>query len=326
MFGQNDEPLLSDEETSALLDAMREEEKSAESEVAKTDLGSPEGPMREALGRADAALTAIGGAARTQLLVQTARGIEMELLPCEVVPRDVFVGALDQNAVVYDVVHKNDSMGLLSVDSSLGRYILERSMGALEEEPPGAAAKEFSDIDRTILEPFPRAVMRALSASFLSGRALTLALHDEGVTAKGAARFEPLMRLAIRFSTGAHRVGEVLIALNAAAVAASSPTTEAQKAKNQRPRDARAQMERSVTSATVELIAVLGRAPSSVGQLLELAAGDVLRLDTGPHETVSMCVGDVELARGVPVVVSGNLAIELCDANAAPAAQAPQQA
>ena len=107
-----EDPLLSDEETSALLDAMRDDEGGA-STARTTELGSPDHAIRESLGRADAAAELLAEAVRNQLLVQTARGSDVQALPAEVVPRDVFRSALDPHAVVYTLHLHGEPQGLL---------------------------------------------------------------------------------------------------------------------------------------------------------------------------------------------------------------------
>lgn len=307
-----EEPLLSDEETNALLDAMREEESSGEVEVVTTDLGSPEGPMREALARADAAAALIGTAARTQILIQTARGIEVELLPAEIVPRDVLMSSLDPRAMTYQLSHRGSAQGVLSIDSALARYVLDRAMGSVEADPPGGMPRAFTELDRRVLDPFPRAIVRSLGQSFLEGRLLGFAPHSDAEEVSGASRFEPMLRLGLRFATTEGRAGELVLALNAAAVAASASGGEEET----RPRagNTKSSLASGLLGADVDLVAVLGRAPSSVRQLLELQVGDVFRLDGSPNEALSLCIGDVTVARGAPLVVSGDLAVEISEA------------
>ncbi|HJL19162.1 MAG TPA: FliM/FliN family flagellar motor switch protein [Sandaracinaceae bacterium LLY-WYZ-13_1] len=321
MFGeeqQREEPLLTDEETSALLDAMREEEQRGEPEARKTDLGSPEGPLREALGRADASAAILGKAARTQLLRQTARGVDVELLPAEIVPRDVLASSIDPRALVYSLRFKGETQGMLAIDSGLARVVLDRCMGApeREDEPSAGPDAPFSDLDRRILEPFPQAVVDALSSSFLAGRALQLGPVDESEVG-ASVRFEPMLRMGLRFGQGERRDGELLVALTAAAVGNSSPKARAEKEalaeKKKALPEPREVIQRHVLGADVDLIAVLGRTPSSVRALLGLQEGDVLRLDGAPGQPVQLCVEDVVVAHGNPVVRQGDLAIEVTE-------------
>ncbi|MFK7988931.1 MAG: FliM/FliN family flagellar motor switch protein [Sandaracinaceae bacterium] len=308
---EQDEPLLSDEETSALLDAMREEERRGEPEAKATDLGSPEGPLRDALGRADAAGAELASTARSQLLRQIARGVEVEVLPAEIVPRDVLVGSIDPRAVRYSLTAKGDVLGQLVVDSSLTRFVLERCMGAPEQDDNGVFPSSFSGLDRRILAPFPAAIVRALSSSFLAGRALTLSPHAD-TDDVGSVRFEPMLRMGIRITSGGSRAGELVVALGAAAVGSSSPQSQSDEARlrNSAP-DPRTVLAQRLTAAEVDLTAVLGRAASSVRQLISLGEGDVLRLDGAPGEPVQLCVEDVVVAQGSPVVAHGDLAVEV---------------
>ncbi|GAB5542132.1 MAG: hypothetical protein SangKO_018920 [Sandaracinaceae bacterium] len=309
-----EEPLLSDEETNALLDAMREEETRGEVEAKKTDLGSPEGPMRDALGRADAAAIQLGRAARTQLLKQTARGMDVELLPAEIVPRDVLASSIDPNALMFTLRSRGEQLGVVALDSNLGRAVLERCMGAPETNGEGAAPTgKLSELDRRILKPFPAAVVAALGETFLRGRPLELDAHDDADD--GGVRFEPMLRLGLRFSSGGQRAGELLLALTAAAVTSACPKQQAarealQKKKAAAPR-ARDLIVEKLSAAEVDIVAVLGRAPSSVRDLLALRTGDVLRLHGAPGDPVALCIDDVLLGHGNPVVHKGDLAIEV---------------
>ena len=308
-----EEPLLSDEETSALLDAMREEETRGEVEAKKTDLGSPEGPMRDALGRADAAAIQLGRAARTQLLKQTARGMDVELLPAEIVPRDVLTSSIDPHALLFTLRSRGEALGVVALDSNLGRSVLERCMGAPESNGEAAPGGALSELDRRILRPFPAAVVEALGETFLRGRPLTLEDHDDADD--GGVRFEPMLRLGLRFSNGGQRAGELLLALTAAAVTSACPKQQAarealQKKKEEAPR-AKDLLVEKIAGAEVDLIAVLGRARSSVRDLLALQTGDVLRLSGAPGDPVALCIEDVVLGYGNPVVHKGDLAIEV---------------
>lgn len=304
------EPLLSDEETSALLDAMRDEETRGDSKARPTDLGSPEGPMREALAKADDAAIQLAATAKTQLLLQTARGVDVEILPAEVVPRDVHLSSIDARGVVYGLRFRDTPQGLLVIDSKLAKYILERSMGAPEEEE-SAPASAFSDLDRRILGPFPQAFVAKLGETFLEGRELELGPREESDDA--GVRFEPMLRLGLRFSSGGVRQGELLVALNAHAVGASSHEARVAREAEAKldAKNARDRLREQLAGVEIDLKAVLGHAPSSVRTLLSLHAGDVFRLDGSPGDPIALCVDDVVIARGNPVVHKGDLAVEV---------------
>lgn len=305
-----DEPLLSTEETSALLDAMQEGAVEGP-EAQDTELGSPEGPLRDAMGRADALLPTLAEAARHQLLRQTSLGVKAELLPSEIVPRDLFAGSLAPGALVYGLRVRGHFYGLLVLDPALARWILDRCMGAPPEDGAAAPAEAaFSPLDRRILRPFPRAVADVLGRAFLEEAEVEL--EEDGASADGddGAGFEPMLRLGLRFTVGTTAAGEAAIALTAAAVGGSHAPQDDRRGAVQ---DARTQVAVRLAGAEVELVALLGETPSTVRALLGLKAGDVIRLDRTPEDPVVLRVEDVTVGQGLPIVHHGNLAIEVTE-------------
>jgi flagellar motor switch protein FliM len=312
MLGEGEEPLLTDEETSALLDAMRDEDTRDQPEAERTDLGSPEGPLREALGRADASLGALASAARDQLLRQTIRGVQVEMLPAEIVPRDVLHESFDARAIRYSLRYRGHRYGSLVVDPGLAAYVLDRSLGGEVEKSGQSGPRAFSELDRRVLRPFPEAVAVRLSETFLDG--LRVELVDAGLADAEeddrivSVRFEPLLRLGLRVNADGAPVGDLSLALNATAVSSSSGDFD--EPRSPRP-DPKTQVSRRLVAAHVQLSAILGRTSSNVRALLTLREGDVLRLDRTPEDLVPVLVDDVVVAEGLPVVHHGNLAIDV---------------
>ena len=70
MVEGNEDALLSDAETSALLDAMKAAEFPTGPQAESTELGSPEGPLRAAVNQVDLAAGKLATAARLHLLRQ----------------------------------------------------------------------------------------------------------------------------------------------------------------------------------------------------------------------------------------------------------------
>jgi flagellar motor switch/type III secretory pathway protein FliN len=294
------DPLLSEEETSALLDAMRENERITP-EHKPTQLVDPERELRALLVRADASAPMLASAVRAQLLKQIARGVDVMPLPAEIAAREVLMAALDPYGLRYRVSAGDEALGLLAIDSSLVRFVVDRCMGAPETSQlaPTSTVARFSDLDRRIFAPLPLAASASLTA--LLGRKATIApAQDEAASA--SSRFEPLLRLTWRLCTPLGELGQITVALSAGAFGVQAPAV----------RD-REPMRERIVQAEIELSAVLGTAPSTVRELLALATGDVLRLSTSPSDPVAIYADDVVLARGVPVVRSGNIAVEITE-------------
>jgi len=304
MFGEQAQgPVLSDEETGALLDAMREDEVTRGPEARDIDLASSDAPLRDALARADHATTTIAMAGRNQLLRQLGIGLDVEPLPAEIVPRDVLVSAFDPHAVVYALQSGTDTKGLLMLDPGLAGFVLERSMGSTDEEEGSRAYAALSTLDRQVIHAFPNAMCEATSKHLLDGRSLALLGVDSGLEEETAGRFEPMLRLGSRFSWNDRPVGEILVALSPSALSGPLPVGPADGGMSS--------ILARLTEAEVEIVAMLGRTSSCVRDLLGLEAGDVLRLDGAPGEPVMLSVDDVVVAEGDPVVHKGDLAIQI---------------
>ena len=61
----------------------------------------------------------------------------------------------------------------------------------------------------------------------------------------------------------------------------------------------------------VEVVAELGQAQYSVQELLKLQTGDVIQIDSGPEDMITVKIADVPKYEGFPGVVKGNRAIEV---------------
>jgi len=73
------------------------------------------------------------------------------------------------------------------------------------------------------------------------------------------------------------------------------------------------ELKRRVASMSVPVTVTLGQATVTVGELLELAPGDVVRLETRVGDTLPVRVGDKTKFRGRPGRVGSRLAVEITD-------------
>ena len=82
----------------------------------------------------------------------------------------------------------------------------------------------------------------------------------------------------------------------------------------------RAAMAVELRDVPVDVVAVLGQAKLSLARLLSMEPGDVMRLDQGPGGHVDVLVGGVTKYQGAPRVHNGDMAVELTELLAPPAA------
>jgi flagellar motor switch protein FliM len=313
MNSETPEPLLSLEETSALLDAMRS---GSEGDVAvdELDLASPERPLRHALATADACARLIGQAVDKLLLRTTGHPSSTEELPAEITPYKMVRGGIPHGSAVVRLSAPDGSVGLLILGPMLVAFILDRRMGApLTPDSSITPRTELSALDRRLLAPVSNAVAEEFSKLWCADAA---GLQTSEVLAQGAdlpalAQFEPMLQITLRVVPAGQAGDQVIFALSSGLVVLAKGT-RAELPRALRPRAAdRQKLEIAINQANVEAIAVLGETRSTIRDVLALRVGDIVRLEGSPTQPIDVRSGDKIVLRGTPVVRHGNLAIHV---------------
>lgn len=313
MSGDNNDPLLSLEETSALLDAMRSGAEGFD-EVESADLASPERPLRSALDRADACSRAMAHSVDKLMIRMTGTSTSTEEQPAEIIPYKVIRGSAAQGSGVATLTTEDGSMGLIIVGPGLVSFLLDRRMGA----PLAADAKpqdnriELSPLDRRLLRPMIQALAETLGQHWaLDATAFkTGEVYADAADIPMMAQFEPMLQLGLRVAPAGAPSDDVLFALSVGAVRTSIPRKEAATGPTISEED-KQKIASCIRGSQVRCVAVLGTTKSTVGHILTLERGDVLRLDGAPEKPVQVRVGDTAVMTGKPVVQHGNLAINI---------------
>lgn len=310
------EPLLSKEETDALLDAMRAGgalEQTADS----VDLTAPDRPLRDALSKADRTGQLYAKVAAKLFLRRLGHTATAEEEPAEIVPFNVFANSFPHGTAIAVLRTSDNSSAFLAIGPALVQFILDARMGAdtRAADPEGAGVPQtLSNVDREVLRPFMEALTDTFNRHWSETRSR---LMLERVLPRTAdmppmAQFEPLLRIGFRATPTAAGTDDIVFALTSGAVLNTVPREPATSLVAPSADD-RQRMLSSVAETDVESIAVLGLAESSVDELLKLQVGDILRLDSVPGQPVPVYVESVKLIRGMPVVQHGNLAIEVTE-------------
>jgi len=72
-----------------------------------------------------------------------------------------------------------------------------------------------------------------------------------------------------------------------------------------------AQIQNLLQDTNIAVVAELGRTSYTIRDILNLRAGDILKLNTGPRDLITINVEDVPKYQGVPGVVRGNRAVQV---------------
>lgn len=316
MSTESSEPLLSGEETEALLEAMRSTAGAAP-DVLGANLASPDLPLRQALGRADRCVEQLGRQLRGTMLRVARCSASSEVEPAEIVSFKVLQQALPAGAAIAVLRVQGSIGGIVVVGPSLSTFVIERRLGAPLRRPEDAdkasVREQLTAFDRRVLQP----LFAAIAEDF--GRAWTGApgaVEIEEVLARAAdmpalPAIDPMLRFAMKVRT-ASVTDDVVVALTPGAVRATAMREE--PSAPQASADDRQRLAQRIAAAEVELVAVLGTAATTIRELLALTCGDIVRLDQVPGRSIDVTVEGVTKLRGLPVVQHGNLAIEVEEA------------
>lgn len=315
MIEETAEPLLSSDETEALLAAMRNGAANAQS-AKELELGSTDQRLRQSLERADAVGKDFALELRKMLRRVTGVPHAVREGTADVVPFNVFASSTVQGTAIGTLKLAGKLVGFVVLGPRVTVRVLSRRLGGAvpaADAPEEEARLFLSPVDRRVARPFLSETVELFNA-FWGGQDLVLELGD--VLARAAdlpklAQFEPLLRLPMQIGITPEQSEEMCVVLTSAAVpsvaAAPAPEPAAPPISN----EDRARLAARLAQAEVEVVAVLGHARSTVRDVLRLNVGDVIRLDEPPDAPIRVSVEGRQKLFGLPVVRHGNLAIEV---------------
>lgn len=309
----SEEPLLSQEETDALLEAMQRGDD--EVPVEGLDLTSPERRIRTALPVADGAGDQVAALLRRLMLRHAGAPATADASPAEINPYSVVIGGVRPGSAVARL-RIGESFGFVTIGPLLVSFLLERQLGAplrIEDDADDLAARDaLTDVDKRVLKPILREFAEGLSQAWCGDegviqlQALETSVHD----LPQLSEYEPVLRLAARVEPKVAPGDEVQIVFASSAVTIAFGREEPDEMPAP-SRSERARLRSRVDATDVEVAAILGHCTSRVREVLSLAAGDVLRLESIPGDPCTLIANGVAVLEGKPVVLHGNLAIEV---------------
>lgn len=302
------EPVLSEAETSALLDAMHESEVGGPP-VEPIDLSSPERRVRGKLLAADKAGETLAVELGKAMLRHTEALSRVEISPAELVPFGMLVGSLLPTWSIARMETEDGGLVLAIADDVLTSFILDRRLGAplssFEDQGEDRLSRaELSPVDRRVLTPVFRDVADAMGNELCMREVLPNA-HALPPTPE----HEPLLVIGFTVQPGTSQPGRLKLVLDSAASRKLLPECETEPRLPSSIESYALRM--GVIDTEIELVALLGETESTVSELLSLSVGDVVRLDASPASPVQVFAGDQIALQGKPCVHHGNLAVRV---------------
>lgn len=308
------EPLLSSDETEALLQAMRSGGEGSTS-AKEVELGSPEQRLRKSLGTADD--VARDWAAEIRKILRRMLGVSASVreTTADVVPYSVVAQSVQPGATVCALSTPDKATCFLIMGPGLTTFVLNRRLGggAALAASAGEDVRGFlSAVDRRIVRPFCEEVLAAF-VGLWGDKGLSLAVSEvlaRPLDMPRLGQFEPLLRLPVTVNLTVESSEELCLVLSGNAIPAPKP--------EERPlapalTGDKSRMVARISHAELELVAVLGRASSTVRSVLQLRVGDVVRLQEAPETPLQIFVEGQKKMIGVPVVSHGNIAVEVTE-------------
>ncbi|MDH5671864.1 MAG: FliM/FliN family flagellar motor switch protein [Myxococcales bacterium] len=313
MSGDANEPLLSAEETTALLDALRVGME-GEEPVDEADLTSPERRLRDSLSKADGVSRILAEHTDRFFLRLANFSTSSEEQPAEIVPYKVVKNSIEPGSAVLSISTRGGSSALLVLGPLLVSFYLNRRLGAplrLDEEEKAPPRTELSTLDRRILLPLLVALVEAFAEPWCDDpKALTPEeILTDMTNLPALTQFEPMLQVSLRVALTPLISEQVMLALSAGAVRDTLPRHKPRKHRST-PGDQERLCAR-LREAMVDMVAVLGQTDVTLRDVLMLRKGDIIRLDKAPEVPLELRIDDTTVALGAPVILHGNLAIEV---------------
>jgi flagellar motor switch protein FliM len=307
------EPLLSSDETEALLHAMRNN--SANTQGAReVDLGSPDSLLRAAQQHAE--LIVRDFASETRGILRRMMGSAQSVREgnVDVMPFNVFAASIVPGSTVAVLSGEEGVEALLVVGAELTARVMRKKLGSplpAPEAPPETPRTALSGVDRRLIRAFLQEELDAFRKTW--GPLFTATITEIPAKANELPRmsqFESLLRVPVVVNLGNDMADEIGLFMTVKAARLPKPAEPAKKPEAVGSKDRR-RIAAQLSHAEVEVVAVLGRAESTIRQVLALEVGDVIRLHDSPDTPLRVSVEGQPKFVGTPVIQHGNLAIEI---------------
>ncbi len=317
------EKILSQEEIDALLSAMdsgdveieEEPDKASKAEAKPYDLTSQSLMLRDQFDALDEVYDKFINLLNASLGNLLQRAIEVKMVSKEIVKFGEFLQAF-ANPTGFSIYTMEPLIGsaLLALEPNLGFSLIDCMFGGLGK--PLAKIREFTRIEQRMLKRVYEEVLKELE------RAWRVAYNIRFVQKKTETKPEFVnlvspgdLVLAFVFAiNGDEFSGNIHICTPFLML---EPIKDKLSSRYLREKDRahafRHQLSHLMRDTVVNLVAEMGKANRTIGQILDLERDDIIQIDTGPQDPVVLRVEGVPKFLGTPGVVKGNRAVQITD-------------
>lgn len=311
--------ILSQEEIDALLGAMAKgevnlsEEKKAASAVIPYDLTSQRIMMREEFFALSEVYDKFTGMLQIAVSSMLQRSFEVRIISTEMVKFGDFIKAFS-NPTSFNLFTMEPLIGtaLIAIETNLAFSLIDCMFGG--DGKPLVQNRDFTMIEQRMLVKFAQEVLSNFEKAWENVYPVKITLRKTESKAEFVHMVNPNDQvIVIAFTIAGKEFSANLYACISYLML--EPIKEKLSSKYLREKDIayawRPQLERLLDDTPVVMVAELGRTMQSLRDLLEMEVDDVLKLNVGPEDPVTIRIHNIDKFYGLPGVAKGNRAVEI---------------
>jgi flagellar motor switch protein FliM len=311
--------ILTQEEIDALLSAMDkgevdlEEEVKQEAEVTPYNLTSQNIMLRDQFHALEEVYDKLARLMGTSFSALLQRSIEVEFVSTEMVKYTECISAFS-NPTSFTIFGMDPLIGsaMLAVEPRLVNSLIDCMFGG--DGKPTERMREFTIIEQRMMRKFALEALENLQKAWKVVDPINVVLKKTEVKPEFVHLASPndLMVVIVFGVRGSEFSGNLHICIPYLML---EPIKDKLSSKYLREKDMehnwRAQLETLLHDTPVTIVAELGVTTRSVRNLLDLQIDDVIQLNTGPEDLVTLSVDHVPKFFGYPGIIKGNRAVEI---------------
>ncbi|MBW2430946.1 MAG: flagellar motor switch protein FliM [Deltaproteobacteria bacterium] len=310
--------ILTQEEIDALLTAMDNgevdlAEEKPEAEVVAYNLTSQNIMLRDQFHALEEVYDKLAGLMGTSFSASLQRSIEVEFISTEMVKYTECIGAFS-NPTNFSIFTMDPLIGsaMLAIEPRLVYSLIDCMFGG--DGKPTERMREFTLIEQRMMRKFALEVLSNLEKAWKIVGPIKVLLKKSEIKPEFVhlASSNDIMVVIVFGVKGQEFSGNLHFCIPYLML---EPIKDKLSSKYIREKDTehswREQLEMLLQDIPVTLVAELGISARSVGNLLDLQVDDVIQLNTGPEDLVTLTVDNIPKFLGFPGIIKGNRAVEI---------------
>ncbi|MDY6986672.1 MAG: flagellar motor switch protein FliM [Thermodesulfobacteriota bacterium] len=316
--------ILTQEEVGALLSAMDKGEvalegnrdKKTDRKVETYDLTSQRIMLRDQFGALDEVYDRFKTSFQKSLSSTLNTQIEIDLLSSDLTKFGQFLKAFG-TPTSFNMFTMEPLIGtaLLTIRPSLAFSIIDCMLGGTGKSLD--QVREFTQLEHRMIRKFAQRVLSDFELSWQCVCSLKCSLKRTETKPDFLHLFHPNDSvIVVAFSiTGDEFLDNLYVSMSPLML---EPIKESISSRYQKDTELESswchQLQQLLTRPEVKISAILGKTTAhTVGDLLNFTSGDIIRLNTGPQDTVMLTVQDIPKYLGFPGALKGNRAVQITD-------------